>query len=317
MELLIQNKDKIIYPLVCDGVEWSTERRGSAGKLTFQCIDDGNLDITEGNPVRFKWGDSNVFYGFIFSRKMTEEKVVTVTAYDQLRYLKNKDTYVYENKTASEFVKMVADDFKLQCGTLEDTVFKIASRVEDNQTLFDMIQNVLDLTLTNTKNLFVMYDDFGKITLKSLANMQVPILIDGETAQGFDYSSSIDEQTYDQIKLVYDNKNTGKRDVYITRSGENINEWGVLQYYDKLQDGENGQAKADALLGLYNVKTKKLSVRGALGDPRVRAGSLVAMKLNLGDMSINNMMLVESCKHKFSDSEHWMDLTVRGGEFNV
>ncbi len=317
MELFIRNKDTLYFPVVEEGIEWTTERSGSAGKLTFKCIDDGSLNITEGNHVRFKWDDANIFYGYVFSKKTSSDKIMTITAYDQLRYLKNKDTYVYENKTATEFIQMLAADFNLQCGTLEDTKYKIASRTEDNKTLFDMIQSALELTLTNTKNMFVMYDDFGKITLKSLGSMQVGVLIDSQTIQDFDYTSSIDENTYNQIKLSYENKTTGKRDIYMTKSGENINEWGVLQYYDKLQSGENGQAKADALLSLYNVKTRKLSIKDAIGDVRVRAGSLLPVQLNLGDITINNLMLVESCKHTFNDCEHWMDLTVRGGEFVV
>ena len=53
-------------------------------------------------------------------------------------YLNNKDTYVYENKTASQFIQMIAADFSLNTGTLEDTGFVIASRVEDNTSLFDI-----------------------------------------------------------------------------------------------------------------------------------------------------------------------------------
>lgn len=183
--------------------------------------------------------------------------MITVTAYDQLRYLKNKDTYVYENKTAAELIRMIADDFGMQTGSLEDTEFRIASRVEDNVTLFDMIQNALDLTLENQKYMYVMYDDFGRITLKGLDNMRLNLLIDEETAETFDYSSSIDEQTYNRVKLVFDNDQTGQRDVYIAQDSSHINAWGVLQYYDTLQEGENGQTKVDALLELYNKKTRE------------------------------------------------------------
>lgn len=93
-----------------------------------------------------------------------------MTAYDQLRYLNNKDTYVYENKTASQFIQMLAADFSLNTGTLEDTGFVIASRVEDNTSLFDMIENALDLTLQNSKEMFVLFDDFGKLTLKNISS---------------------------------------------------------------------------------------------------------------------------------------------------
>ncbi|MPN09852.1 hypothetical protein SDC9_157145 [bioreactor metagenome] len=94
-----------------------------------------------------------------------------------------------------------------------------------------------------------------------------------------------------------------------------MNNWGVLQYFDTLQKGENGKAKADALLQLYNKKTRNLTINNALGDTRVRAGSMVIVQLNLGDVSLNNLMLVEKCKHKFNNDEYFMDLTLRGGEF--
>ena len=241
------------------------------------------------------------------------EQIITVTGYDQLRYFKNKDTYVYENKTAGEVIKMITADFNMQTGNIENTGFKIASRVEENTTLFDIIQNALDLTLENKKTMYVMFDDFGKIALKSLSSMELNVLIDEETGENFDYTSSIDDKTYNQVKLTYDNDETGKREVYIAKSTKNINQWGVLQHFDELQKGENGQAKADALLNLYNSKTRNLSIKNAFGDVRVRAGSLIVVKLNLGDVKVENFMLVEKCKHEFKGIEHFMTLTLRGG----
>lgn len=108
---------------------------------------------------------------------------------------------------------------------------------------------------------------------------------------------------------------TGTGDVYITQDSSNINKWGILQYFDTLQKGENGQAKADALLKLYNKKTRNLKITNALGDNRVRAGSMVVINLDLGDVKLKNWMLVEKCKHTYKEGEHWMDLTLRGGEF--
>ncbi len=314
-ELLVRNGDTLYSPAVLENITWSTERCGTPSKLTFKVVKDKTLNIEEGNAVRFIWNGNNIFYGFIFSMKRDKEDVISVTCYDQLRYLKNKDTYVYTNKTAGEVLQLIAQDFNLQTGTIDNTVYKIPSRSEDNQTLFDIIQTALDLTMENKKELYILYDDFGKIALRKLDNMRVNILIDEETAENISYTSSIDENTYNKIKLIFDNEETGKRDVYIAQHGENINKWGVLQYYEKLQKGENGKAKADALLSLYNKKARKLSIKNVLGDCRVRAGSLVGIHLNLGDISLNNWMLVESCKHTFSLDEHTMDITVRGGEF--
>ena len=317
-ELLI-GKD-LLYPVTEEGIEWTTERRSTPGKLSFKILRNGSSSFSEGAPVRLKINDKNIFYGFVFSQKRNRDQIITITAYDQLRYLNNKDTYVYENKTASQFVKMIASDFSLQTGTIENTKYVIASRVEDNTSLFDMIENALDMTLQNKKQMFVLYDDFGRLTLKNISSMYVQnrgvyLMIDEETGENFDYTSSIDDDTYNKVKLTYDNEKTGKREVYIAKDSKHINEWGVLQYFDTLSKGENGQAKADALLQLYNKKTRNLKIKKVIGDTRVRAGSMIMVNLNLGDVKLKNFMLVEKAKHTFKLDEHYMELTLRGGEF--
>lgn len=324
VELFIESTDKntIYQPAVLDGISWDTERSGSPGKLTFKVLYDSTLNISEGCAVRLQVDGTKLFFGYIFGISGNKDEQLSITAYDQLRYLKAKDTKTFENLTATQIIQALASDFSLQCGTLADTKYVIASRTEENKSLFEMISNVLDMTLTNTGELYILYDDFGKITLNSLEDMRVGtegsyLMLDEETGQNFDYTSSIDENTYNQIKLTYDNDETGKRDVYIAKDSTNINNWGLLQYYDTLQKGENGQAKADALLKLYNKKTKKLKLSKQFGDNRVRGGSLVIVNLDLFGTSIKNFMLVEKCTHTWNNGEHWMDLTLRGGEFST
>lgn len=322
VELLISDPsgEKIYMPVVQEGIEWTTERRSAPGKLTFSVVKDGKISFTEGAAVRLKVDGKKVFFGFVFTKKRDKEQIITVTAYDQLRYLKNKDTRVYEGKTAAQLIKMIANDYKLSAGKLEDTGYVIKSRVEENVSLFEMIENALDLTMQNTKEMFVLYDDFGKLALKNIASMKVGkkgsyLVIDEETGENFEYCSSIDDDTYNRIKLTYDNEDTGKREVYVAQDSRHINAWGMLQYFDTLSKGENGQAKADALLKLYNSRTRNLKIKNAAGDLRVRAGSMVLVNLALGDMTLRNFMLVENVKHVFKLDEHYMDLTLRGGEF--
>ena len=198
---------------------------------------------------------------------------------------------------------------------LENTGYVIAKKTESNQSLFDIILNALDETIRNRKEMYVLYDDFGKLCLKNLERMKVGLVIDEETGENFDYESSIDSDTYNQIKLTYDNPDTGKRDVYIAKDSSNIEKWGVLQYFDTIDEKTNGAVKARALLDLYNQKTRSLEIKNALGDIRVRGGSLIIVNLNLGDVKLQNFMLVEKAKHTFKNGEHFMDLTLRGQNF--
>ncbi|MGO0939646.1 C40 family peptidase, partial [Clostridioides difficile] len=209
-------------------------------------------------------------------------------------------------------------DFNLKYNVIEDTKYKI-SRVEENKTLFDMVLTALDDTLREKKEMYVLYDDFGRITLKNVASMKLDTVMNNDVIEDFDYNSSIDSDTYTKIKLVRDNEETGKRDVYIAQDSTHMRSWGILQMFDtvdkNMSEAEIKQ-KCDILLKLYNKKTKSLSLKNVLGDIRVRAGCLVPVFLNLGDIKLQNYMLVEKVKHTFENNSHFMDLTlVDGDEF--
>ena len=292
------------------------ERKGTPGKLEFTVIKDGVLNFQEGNPVKLTVNGTTIFYGFMFTKSRKANSVtIDVVAYDQLRYLKNKDTITEEGLKASDLLKRLAADFRLNLGSVEDTGYTLETIVEEDSTLFDMIQNALDETLMNTKQLYVLYDDAGKLTLKNINTMKLNLLIDEETGENFSYESSIDEQTYNKIKLAYNDEKTGKRELFIAQDGAKMNQWGVLQYFEEVQTKTGASAKADALLKLYDQKTRKLTIQNAFGDVRVRAGSAVVVALNLGDIVTNNYMVVNKVTHTFRGDEHMMELDLIGGEF--
>ena len=314
-EILIQHGSSIQFPAVVEGAKLTLERKGSPGKLTFTVVKDSALNFQEGDPVKLTVGGIPMFYGFVFTKKRSREKTIDVVAYDQLRYLKNKDTLIDEGLKASDILKRLATDFRLNLGTVEDTGYTLETVVEENQTLFDMIQNALDETLRNTKQLFILYDDCGSLTLKNINSLKTDLLIDAETAENFDYSSSIDEQTYNKIKLAFNNEKTGKRELFVAQDGGNMNQWGVLQYFEQIQSETGAAAKANALLGLYNRKTRRLTVKNAFGRPDIRGGSAVMVSLNLGDIVANQFLVVDRVTHTFRGNEHFMDLVLFGGDF--
>ena len=227
VDLIIQSGSTILYPIVEEGISLSWDRKGSPGKLKFSAVKDSVLSFQEGDAVKLSVDGTDMFYGFVFtkSRSGRTPNVIEVTAYDQLRYFKNKDTYVYSNKKASDVIKMIAEDFGLSVGALEDTGYVIASRTEDNATLFDIAQNALDETLRAKTKLYVLYDKVGKLTLQDIESMKLNLLIDADTIGEYSYSSTIDKQTYNQIKITFENKDSGKREIFIAKDSSNINKW--------------------------------------------------------------------------------------------
>lgn len=181
--------------------------------------------------------------------------------------------------------------------------------------LFDIVQNALDETLPQKRSSMFCMSDVGKLTLKNIENMKLDLLIDADTIGDYSYSSTIDSQTYNQVKISFENKNTGKREIFIANGQREYQCLGLLQYTDTVELSASGAAKAEALLKLYNTITRSLSVSDALGDIRVRAGSSVIVMLALGDINIQSYLLVERVTHKFRQNQHLMDLKLRGGTF--
>lgn len=315
----ITNGYELMSPIVEDGVKWETERQGSPGKLTFKVYKDKNgvLNFQEGDGVILRYRDTlkgwiALFSGYIFKKSRNKDGWIEVTAYDQLRYFKNKATYVYTNKKASDLVKMIINDYKLSAGTIEDTSYVIGNRVEDNQSLFDIIQNALDLTLVSSGKMYAMYADSNGINLRDVEDMKTNLVINNAVAEDFNYTSSIDDETYNEIELYYDNDETNKREYYNSLDTNTINTWGRLRYTESIQNPANAKDRANKMLQLYNRKSRELKVTNTFGDYRCRAGASVIVQLDLGDINVENYMLIEKATHTFKKDEYRMDLTLGG-----
>lgn len=327
-----------VTDLVEGEIRWETERRGGPGKLTFSIIKDREgqgyysaaieaskerersrgafISFQEGDEVTLQVDGKEVFVGYVFGKSRTKEQIIQVTAYDQLRYLKNKDTYIYKGWKASQLLQQIAGDFQLKVGQIADTGYVIPSRIEDSQTLMDMVYMALDITLVNTGRLFVLYDDRGKLTLQDIEKLKTSLIAGEESLLlNFSYSSDIDSDTYNKIKLARDNQDTGKREVYIVLDSSNMKRWGTLQHYEKIpEDMNEAQAAnmAQQLIRLKNRVHRTLSLE-CMGDLRIRAGSSLFVGIReLGDIRVNQYMLVEKCTHSFQNNTHTMKLDVRG-----
>ena len=159
--------------------------------------------------------------------------------------------------------------------------------------------------------MFVFYDQAGKLTLKNSANMVSDTLIMKDTAENFDYTSSIDSETYNSIVLYYKGENN-QIELYTAKNDNRLKQWGTLRYFEEVKNKTTAMNKAKSLLNLYCKKTRELKVTGAFGDINVRGGTLIPVQLNLGDIITNNYMLVEKVTHSFKLGHYSMDLTLGG-----
>lgn len=311
IKLTVQHGTTLIELPVEEGIQLEYERTGSPGKLTFTTVNTPGMTFFEGDPVCFYYDGKLKFLGYVFTKKCDREHNIEVTCYDQIRYLKNKYTYLFEKKTATQIIKALCADLGLSVGAMDNTSYVIPTIAEENKSALDIILEVLEETLVNTGNRFVFYDDAGKLRVRNCADMVSSTLIMESTAENFDYSSSIDDETYNQVVLYYKN-NDGGIAVYQAHSPSTVKQWGNLRYFEEVKNSAIAQNKANSLLKLYNKKTRELKIKSAFGDISVRGGTLIPVRLDLGDVTVNNFMLVEKVTHKFDKDYHTMDLTLEG-----
>lgn len=303
---------------IADGeITWTTERVGVAGKLTFTVIKEGEIIFHEGDQVRCKVDGEPIFLGYVFSKDKNKEKI-SVVCYDMLRYLKAKQSYQIKDMKLGDVVRMIAHDFQLTVGELADTGFIMPKKRYEAQTLFDIITDCQYQTLLKTNTVYNFFDNVGALTLKKAVDMKVPLMIasqateDGERIlTDFRYKTSIDDDTYNVVKLVWPNKKTGKGDVYSSKDDEAISWWGKLQFYEKI-NGEMNEAeireRVQYLLN-YFCQVRRTLKLDALGNTSVRAGCMIEMYMpDLGDIALHKTLIVDRCSHKISSNSHTMSL---------
>lgn len=290
-----ENGDAFDITTLATAAKWSTKRSGSPASLELTFVEDASVKWTHGGIVAMKDGSTGLFYGYVVKISYDEKDQVKVTAYDQTWYLKkNKETYVFTGKRADQILTQVAEDFGLKCGALENTGYAIPSMIEDGQTLFDIVLKALDHTLINTGKMFVLWDDFGSLRITDVAKSKLDLFVgDGSLATGYTYETDIDAEAYNKIKLVKDNKTTGKRDVYIFQDSKNMKLWGVLQDYEVVDENMNEaqiKERGDQMLALYNRPKKSFEVK-AIMDLTVRAGR--ALYIGITKIGVSSFFIVE------------------------
>lgn len=319
VEFIVQNtndgKAYDISDLISD-IDFSTEMEGNPGKIscTINNIDKLNY-VSEGSPLSFKVDNVKVFWGYIFKIKKNSGHELEITAYDQLRYLKSKDTYVLSGLTCDGVFKKICADYDISNKVVHTSWHTLPQRINDNKTLAEIIQYSFDKTLVDTGDWFMMRDNFGVLECLNVWEQRTDLVIGDESLLGeYDYSSSIDD-SYNQVKLVKENKESQKRELYIVKDSSNIKKWGTLQFFETVNEDMNAaqiEERAKMLLKQYNKPTKTLKLE-CIGDLRVKPGvGIVLLIKDLeSDVSYNKYVIVDKVTHSFKNSNHTMSLEVK------
>lgn len=291
----------------------TTQRKTSAGKLTFEWLKTGETVIFhEGDIVRLEEDGQLIFYGWVFTKEKDRWNKFTVTCYDRLRYLKANASYAFYGRTAGDIIKEIAEDLQLEIGEVADMEYQIPSLIKSNQSCIDIIQTALDLTLLNTGKVFVLYDNGQGLALRA-ADDWISSYVIGEKSYmtDYNYKTDIDSSTYNYVKLAMPNQSTGRTELVVAQDSYNIGRWGLLQNYQQVNGSYNTaqlQQMANQMLANSNRRKRTFSgtCRGITG---LRAGQMLRVYIEgLGDIDrLNQYVLLESVTHHYTNDDHTME----------
>lgn len=317
-EIICQNsRTGTLYNItsLAGDIQYQTYLNGQPGSLTFTTQQDPNniLSLANGSIISFRVDGNGIFWGYIFKMGTDATGVYKVWCYDQLRYLKNMETYINSGQTADKIFTAVCKDAALtKYRVITPSSFIVPEYLHDNKSLYSIIEYGIERANIAEGKQYFIRDKFGEIVFTELAQEKTNLIIgDGSLLSSYQYEISIDDDTYNQVKMIRDNKETGKREIWIAFDSNNQKLWGKLQLLQKVDEAQTNESfirdTAEKLLKLKNRETMTLKLT-AIGVPELVAGS--GFRFSLDKLSIKQDMWIVSATHNYLKDFHTMSLDV-------
>ena len=298
-------------------VTWEGRKNSPARSLQLQLLDDPDLgegsrapvDVYEGCHILFLEDGKELFRGIIMKQARSQDRKLTITAYDNAIYLSNnKDSFKYKNKNLAEIFVDVCTRFGITRGEIASASYKIPRLIETNCTIYDLLCQALSKTYKATGDRYYIMSKGGMLhLLLRRENITKWVLETG--AVGYEYGNLTQysyeksiEETRTRLKLINDK---GKA-MAVWADRELETKIGQMQDVQTTEDKKK-KAKEAAATMLRELKKphESLSVT-ALGLSDVYTG--IAVYISIPEINIGRTFYVDSDSHTWDGDYHSMKL---------
>ena len=295
-----------------ESVKWQGRKGSSARTLTAQLVDDdgykharAGIDVEQGQQCLFSYNGAELFRGIIMSQTQNNKKKLTIKAYDNGIYLaNNKDTFTYENKTASEIFRDCCTRFGLPTGEVAECTYRIPELTKPKTTIFDAIADALSLDFDATGIRHYVSSDKGKISLLTRReNIMQWVIEVGQNLTAYTYTKSI-ENVKTRVKMV-SKEGTTLAEQSLAGLEEKI---GVFQEIDKPDESLTPAQINDLIASILEEKgtpARTLNL-DAIGIPEVISG--IGVYIIIPEPNLSRTFYVDSDTHTFKGNLHTMSL---------
>lgn len=293
-------------------VKWKGRKGSSSRTLAVTLIDDdgykharSGVDVEQGHQCIFSYDGTELFRGIIMSQTQSNQKKLQFTAYDNGIYLaNNKDTFCYENKTASDVFRDCCTRFGLPMGEVASCSYKIPELTKSKTTAFDAIADALSLDFDATGIRHYVASSKGKLSLLTRRENILQWVIEvGQNITSYSYSRSI-EDIKTRVKMVSKEGTT----VAEKSNAELEKKIGIFQEIDQPDESLTAAQVNDLIESIMEEKgtpERTLSVE-AMGIAEVISG--IGVYIIIPELEISRTFYVDEDTHTFEDNKHTMSL---------
>lgn len=293
-------------------VKWKGRKGSSSRTLAVTLIDDdgykharSGIDVEQGHQCIFSYDGTELFRGIIMAQTQSHQKKLQFTAYDNGIYLaNNKDTFCYENKTASDVFRDCCARFGLPVGEVAKCSYKIPELTKSKTTAFDAIADALSLDFDATGIRHYVASSKGKLSLLTRRENILQWVIEvGQNITSYSYSRSI-EDIKTRVKMVSKEGTT----VAEKSNAELEKKIGIFQEIDQPDESLTTAQVNDLIESIMEEKgtpERTLTVE-AMGIAEVISG--IGVYIIIPELEISRTFYVDEDTHTFEDNKHTMSL---------
>lgn len=293
-------------------VKWKGRKGSSSRTLAVTLIDDdgykharSGIDVEQGHQCIFSYDGVELFRGIIMAQTQSNQKKLQFTAYDNGIYLaNNKDTFCYENKTASDVFRDCCSRFGLPVGEVASCSYKIPELTKSKTTAFDAIADALSLDFDATGIRHYVASSKGKLSLLTRRENILQWVIEvGQNITSYSYSRSI-EDIKTRVKMVSKEGTT----VAEKSNAALEKKIGIFQEIEQPDESLTAAQVNDLIESIMEEKgtpERTLSVE-AMGIAEVISG--IGVYIIIPELGISRTFYVDEDTHTFEDNKHTMSL---------
>lgn len=310
--IIIKGEQGYDVTQLVEQVKWKGRKGSSARTLAVTLIDDdgykharSEIDVEQGHQCIFSYDGTELFRGIIMSQTQTNRKKMQFTAYDNGIYLaNNKDTFTYENKTASDVFRDCCTRFGLPVGEVAKCSYKIPELTKSKTTAFDAIADALSLDFDATGIRHYVASSKGKLSLLTRReNIMQWVIEVGQNITTYSYTRSI-EDIKTRVKMV------SKEGTTIAEKSNAALEKriGVFQEIDQPDESLTTAQVNDLIASILEEKStpeRTLNIE-AVGIAEVISG--IGVYIIIPELGLSRTFYVDEDTHTFADNKHTMTL---------